>query len=509
MPRGTDPFIAEKNLEVNAPIWLYRIDTDGNPANDLLLAEWDVDVVYPASGGDLYQAFPVTHSGLESSSDGKVDVVEVTVANVTRYIQSYLESSDGLRNRKVVIKQVFSDLLADAAAYIEDTFYVKSVTVTDAAAVFRLSSKLDILKVRLPLRRYARNHCQWTYKGYGCWTATGSGGAYVAPSGFEAAKQRLMAEDVVVTGGDVALYGVQQDRQANQVQTDRAEKVFDAVDCTGLGVGDGVLVIDLKCSDPARLTSNGQLELSSSASADTNEWYYSDLTGLSGDELSGKSVTTAWQTMEIPLSAFSATAPAPTVSAMKRVSWYNFQSAPCSIHWRNAMVRWGATDLSIAERYFDRAVDCRGLDITAGDQYLFIDLRVSDPLDMSEASGEFSQLEIGSDVPDTNEIYISALGDNMGVTGGYGAVGTTITASWQTFQIALSDFTEVGTFDIRAVSRIRWYQYGSAPLAVYFRNAFFSTADACDHTLRNCKAHQNSERFGGFPSVPFRNLAIS
>ncbi len=96
-----------------------------------------------------------------------IDSVNLTVANVSRVIQSYLESYD-LRGKKVSIKTVWANQLADTSAYIEDVFYIDSYTADQDNVSFVLTSKFDVLDVELPLRRYSRNYCNWKFKGTEC-----------------------------------------------------------------------------------------------------------------------------------------------------------------------------------------------------------------------------------------------------------------------------------------------------------------------------------------------------
>lgn len=187
MPRTTDStFIDRKNKETNDPIWLYRIATDSDPNNDIFLAEYNENVSFfkDVSTAQVYTAFPITHGGIGEQKSAEIDAPTVRVSNVSRLIQGYLSSNDGLRGRKVTIRQVFASDLGTYSAYVEDVFYIDSVVSGQNEAVFRMTSRLDLLTVFVPGRTHGRTFCPFMYKEEGCWHWNGS--AYQAPTGFTA-----------------------------------------------------------------------------------------------------------------------------------------------------------------------------------------------------------------------------------------------------------------------------------------------------------------------------------
>lgn len=157
-------FTTEKNKRENKPVFLYTLyDYDGASSN-LYFAEWDSDVTFD---GVTYTRFPIKHQMIKSNTQGQIDTVQLTIGNVSRLIQAYLETYD-LRAKKVKIRMVFSDQLADASAYIDEVFYIESYSADDTNAQFNLSSKFDVMDVELPNRRYMRNYCSWKFKGTEC-----------------------------------------------------------------------------------------------------------------------------------------------------------------------------------------------------------------------------------------------------------------------------------------------------------------------------------------------------
>jgi lambda family phage minor tail protein L len=157
---------SEKNKPANQPIYLYTIE-DYDGSNDLNLAEYDTDIVYPTSGGITYTRFPIKHDGIPENSQGEIDTFRVSVANVNRVIQAYLEGYD-LRGKKVTITLVWANQLADSDANIKFIYYIDNYSVTQDAVEFALSSKYDIIDLTLPAGTYNRNYCRWKFKSTEC-----------------------------------------------------------------------------------------------------------------------------------------------------------------------------------------------------------------------------------------------------------------------------------------------------------------------------------------------------
>ncbi|MDD4873878.1 MAG: hypothetical protein PHE15_02745 [Dehalococcoidales bacterium] len=154
----------QKNSSTNKPIYLYTIfDYDGL-SNNLYFAESDADVTY---NGQLYTRFPITHESINDNAQGEIEGVKVSVSNVSRVIQSYLELYDW-RKKRVVIRLVWADQLADTDAYIDFTYYIDSYTANEKMAEFSLLPKIDILDVNIPYRVYSRNYCSWKFKSTEC-----------------------------------------------------------------------------------------------------------------------------------------------------------------------------------------------------------------------------------------------------------------------------------------------------------------------------------------------------
>ena len=164
MPRDVNAtFRNEKAKKENAPIFLYMLkEYDG--VDDLNFAGFDQDVTY---NGTVYTRFPIRHEFVAENNQGQIDQVKITLANVSRLIEFYLEQYD-FRGKKVIIRTVWADQLSDPDAYIDDVFYIDNYTADQSNVEFTLTGKFDVLGIDLPARRYARNYCMWKFKSSEC-----------------------------------------------------------------------------------------------------------------------------------------------------------------------------------------------------------------------------------------------------------------------------------------------------------------------------------------------------
>jgi len=164
MPRAVDAtFKEQKAKAANQPVFLYTVEKY-DEVNDLNFVSYDTDVTY---AGVLYSRFPITHEFVGENNQGQIDQVKVRLANVSRLIQAYLEQYD-FRGKKVTIRMVWADQLADPDAHMDDVFYVDSYTADQASVEFTLTGKFDVLALDLPARRYSRNYCTWKFKSGEC-----------------------------------------------------------------------------------------------------------------------------------------------------------------------------------------------------------------------------------------------------------------------------------------------------------------------------------------------------
>ena len=167
MPYSTNnAFKNQKNSQVNKPIFLYAIRiTEGPPEQWWYFTSWTENVTYD---GQLYTKYPIKHDFISENMEGQSPKLRVTVANVNRFIQAYLETYEGLRDCLVNIKLVWYDTLSDTSAFIADSYNIEMTEANSGNASFTLAPKVDIVALKVPKRKYYRGYCQWEFKGSEC-----------------------------------------------------------------------------------------------------------------------------------------------------------------------------------------------------------------------------------------------------------------------------------------------------------------------------------------------------
>lgn len=191
MRSPSSSFVEEKNKQENAPIRLYEIEDYDGASNNLYFAENDEDVVYGTlyyltdtdgnritdTDGDYiivnytpqvtYTRFPIVCERISENTQGEIDSVRVSLANVSQLIQAYLKNYD-FRGKKVTITTVWRGYLDDETVSIEDIYYIDSYISDMKNVSFTLTSKFDLLDVEIPFRKYSRTYCAWKFKSTEC-----------------------------------------------------------------------------------------------------------------------------------------------------------------------------------------------------------------------------------------------------------------------------------------------------------------------------------------------------
>jgi phage-related protein len=117
--------------------------------------------------GRTYKRFPISISELEENARGDLPVLDVSVSNATREVQSFLERRNGLLDRSVKLYIVSTALLSDASAAVSQKFTITSSFADAERVTFRLS-QLPLVEVKMPHQIYSRSRCRWEFKSAEC-----------------------------------------------------------------------------------------------------------------------------------------------------------------------------------------------------------------------------------------------------------------------------------------------------------------------------------------------------
>ena len=123
----------------------------------LRLVNYDVEVLWQ---GNVYTPNVVKHSDITFNSDGQINEITLTVGNVDRIIQYYIEQYDMIGKKARTI-----EIFVGTNCYIPQTFKIKGAKVKKDFATFSLSMGFDYLLTEVPSRKMFARFCGWTFKG--------------------------------------------------------------------------------------------------------------------------------------------------------------------------------------------------------------------------------------------------------------------------------------------------------------------------------------------------------
>lgn len=160
-------FISAKNEQHsgNALVWLYRVQLDANPANDLFRANHKRDVLYDPNDGGGVRTWSATSLKIAdiSEEDESMEDVHVSISNVDRTVTQHI-SNNAIRNRRVTALLVALNDLAVIGHHDVMTWIVRGVHINEKDATFELN-QFPWWAFPFPHDRYVRDQCRFIYEG--------------------------------------------------------------------------------------------------------------------------------------------------------------------------------------------------------------------------------------------------------------------------------------------------------------------------------------------------------
>ena len=178
---------SQAKMEGEFPLDMYAINASPTGWDLLYYANVNQDVYgfvidsnkNLTSATVLYTGLPIERGNVKTSTDEQIPGLDITVPNVDRVIESYIQAYDYLRGQEVIAMTTFARFLPsgtgaayigeeeDYTAFLTEKMYVDGVTSTDEVVTFSCKSKFVIKNIVLPNRKYSRE-CVWTYLGDEC-----------------------------------------------------------------------------------------------------------------------------------------------------------------------------------------------------------------------------------------------------------------------------------------------------------------------------------------------------
>ena len=141
-----------KNLIASDKAWIVLFEISVSDIEIFRLTNNEEAVTFNSL---VYSPFPIMMETMEESGQGDLPYINVTVSNVERVLNNYMEQRNGLLDQKVKMQ------LVNEANLINDA----------ASITFRLSHH-PFFEIDMPHQRFYRGRCRWAFKSTQCgWTA--------------------------------------------------------------------------------------------------------------------------------------------------------------------------------------------------------------------------------------------------------------------------------------------------------------------------------------------------
>ena len=178
---------SQAKLEGEFPLDMYAINASLTGWDLLYYANVNQDVYgfeidsnkNITSATVLYTGLPIGRGSVKTTLDEQIPGLDITVPNVDRVIESYIQAYNYLRGQEVIAMTTFAKYLPtgnsayyigetpDPAAVMTDKLYVDGTSSSEETVTFTCKSKFVIKNVVLPNRKYSRE-CSWEYGGNEC-----------------------------------------------------------------------------------------------------------------------------------------------------------------------------------------------------------------------------------------------------------------------------------------------------------------------------------------------------
>lgn len=173
-----------------APIHMYVVNASITGKDHLYFANYNQDIYgYEVNKNGQMVASPIKYTGLpiqqnemKIDTSGEIAQVDISIPNVDRVMEGYVQTIDYLRGRDVYLITTFERTLPasplnpeyvgdsdyeDYHAVMIEKLYVDGTISDEQAVTFSCKPKFVVRNVVLPNRRYSRE-CQWTYLSSEC-----------------------------------------------------------------------------------------------------------------------------------------------------------------------------------------------------------------------------------------------------------------------------------------------------------------------------------------------------
>lgn len=126
------------------------------------LAKSMSDVEFPTSSGKIYQHYPIFTQGTTFDNAGNLNSMVLSIANVHKEIQQFIDLDNGMAGRRVNLRWVFDDLLAEESYALRMSFTIQGANTDQLFAAFSLGHE-NLIRARFPVNRVMDDSCTNVY----------------------------------------------------------------------------------------------------------------------------------------------------------------------------------------------------------------------------------------------------------------------------------------------------------------------------------------------------------
>lgn len=149
----------------------------------------------------LYTGLPMVQGDSETSSDGQINEVTISIPNTNRVIESVIQDNNYLRGHSVHLLTFFNKHLPSGAtsehigtspdkfSCLREKLFIDSTSSNDKAVTFICKPKFVLKNVILPTRNIAIE-CSWDYAGSECGSAVNTASFPTCEKTLDDCKQR-------------------------------------------------------------------------------------------------------------------------------------------------------------------------------------------------------------------------------------------------------------------------------------------------------------------------------
>lgn len=156
--------ILTKNKLSGQEPWLITLDIVMNNDDEYYLVRNTEDITYNSR---TYTAVPFELGVHTEDGTGQIPTIQLSISNVSRVFQAYLEEYEGALESTVKIRVVSTDNLTEDYSELELDFDIMSSSATSDTIVFELGAP-NPMRRRFPLDRFIAQHCNWQFKSVEC-----------------------------------------------------------------------------------------------------------------------------------------------------------------------------------------------------------------------------------------------------------------------------------------------------------------------------------------------------